>query len=114
VSVTESDTTPAVDMDHWRLPTVDLYESTSTVLSALQEKGLYRESIVAPICSRSEDVIEPLVKPQWHANCKEMAMKANAVNNRVENRSSRAYFRVPFSFPLVGVYDICKNFIMQR
>ena len=27
-------------------------------------------------CSRSKDVIEPLLKPQWYANCKDMAEKA--------------------------------------
>ena len=62
------------------------FDARTAVLSALQEKGLYRgckdNPMVVPICSRSKDVIEPLLKPQWYVNCKEMARKAiDAVNN---------------------------------
>ena len=28
------------------------------------------------VCSRSGDVIEPLLKPQWWVNCKTMAARA--------------------------------------
>lgn len=27
------------------------------------------------ICSRSTDVVEPLIKPQWYVNCKTMAQE---------------------------------------
>ncbi len=27
-------------------------------------------------CSRSKDVIEPLLKPQWYVNCTDMARRA--------------------------------------
>lgn len=34
------------------------------------------------ICSRSNDVVEPLIKPQWYVNCKGMAKEAlDAVTN---------------------------------
>ena len=29
------------------------------------------------ICSRSKDVIEPMLKPQWYVSMKEMAVQAN-------------------------------------
>ncbi|TGZ52897.1 Uncharacterized protein DBV15_11843 [Temnothorax longispinosus] len=32
--------------------------------------------MVIPICSRSKDVVEPLVKPQWYVKCDEMAAQA--------------------------------------
>jgi len=62
------------------------FSARTALLSALQDKGLYRGSkdnpMVVPICSRSKDVIEPLLKPQWYVNCKEMARKAiDAVNS---------------------------------
>jgi len=62
------------------------FDARTALLSALQEKGLYRgckdNPMVVPICSRSKDIIEPLLKPQWYVNCKEMARKAiDAVNN---------------------------------
>ncbi|KAL1565987.1 Valine--tRNA ligase, mitochondrial 1 [Salvia divinorum] len=47
------------------------------VTQALKEKGLYRgdknNEMRLKICSRSEDVVEYLVKPQWYVNCKGMA-----------------------------------------
>ncbi|PVD22509.1 hypothetical protein C0Q70_18323 [Pomacea canaliculata] len=51
------------------------FDARKAVLKALQEKGLYRETkenpMVVPI--RSKDVIEPLLKPQWYVDCKQMA-----------------------------------------
>ena len=37
-------------------------------------------------CSRSKDVIEPVVRPQWWVNCKEMAAKSVAAvrNNELK------------------------------
>ncbi|OIT30910.1 valine--trna ligase, mitochondrial 1 [Nicotiana attenuata] len=43
-------------------------------------KGLYRgakdNEMRLGICSRSNDVVEPLIKPQWFVNCKNMAKQA--------------------------------------
>lgn len=56
------------------------FDARKAVLEALQEKGLYRETkdnpMVVPMCSRSKDVIEPLLKPQWYVNCTDMADRA--------------------------------------
>lgn len=45
------------------------FHARKAVLAALQEKGLYRgtddHAMVVPMCSRSKDVVEPLIKPQW-------------------------------------------------
>ncbi|CAM2712453.1 unnamed protein product [Rotaria socialis] len=50
------------------------------LLVDLKERGLYRDSkeneMVLPICSRSKDIIEPLLKPQWYVNCKTMAERS--------------------------------------
>ncbi|TPP57822.1 Valyl tRNA synthetase [Fasciola gigantica] len=47
---------------------------------ALEALGLFRgerdNPMVVPICSRSKDVIEPLLKPQWYMRCQEMADQA--------------------------------------
>ena len=29
-----------------------------------------------PICTRTGDIVEPLLKPQWYVDCKEMAARA--------------------------------------
>lgn len=56
------------------------FDARKAVLKALKERGLFKEvkdtETVLPICSRSKDVIEPLLKSQWYVNCKEMAARA--------------------------------------
>ncbi|KAK3579108.1 hypothetical protein CHS0354_022128 [Potamilus streckersoni] len=56
------------------------FEARKAVLEALKAKGLYRETkdnpMVVPMCSRSKDVIEPLLKPQWYVDVKDMSAKA--------------------------------------
>ncbi|CAL4062786.1 unnamed protein product [Meganyctiphanes norvegica] len=57
-----------------------------TILKALTDLGLYRgsraHSMTVPRCSRTNDIIEPRLRPQWFVNCKSMAKAAIAA---VEN-----------------------------
>ncbi|XP_007532396.1 valine--tRNA ligase, mitochondrial isoform X1 [Erinaceus europaeus] len=50
------------------------------ILSALREQGLFRgfqnHPMVLPICSRSGDVIEYLLKSQWFVRCQKMGEQA--------------------------------------
>ncbi|KAM9591800.1 valine--tRNA ligase, mitochondrial isoform 2-T2 [Morphnus guianensis] len=50
------------------------------VMAALAERGLYRgaqdHAMTLPMCSRSGDVIEYLLKSQWFLRCREMAERA--------------------------------------
>ncbi|XP_025115112.1 valine--tRNA ligase-like isoform X2 [Pomacea canaliculata] len=50
------------------------------VCLALKDLGLYRgempHDMMLPLCSRSGDVIEPLLKEQWFLNCKDLADQA--------------------------------------
>lgn len=45
------------------------FDCRKKILVKLQELGLYRETVnnpmVVPFCSRSKDVVEPMIKPQW-------------------------------------------------
>lgn len=56
------------------------FEARKRVVQRLEEMGLFVEKKgypqVIPRCSRSGDVIEPMVKSQWWLDCKEMAAKA--------------------------------------
>ncbi|KAL4154649.1 hypothetical protein PRNP1_006766 [Phytophthora ramorum] len=58
------------------------YDARIAVEKALEAKGLYHgkedNKMRLGICSRSGDVIEPLVKPQWFVNCDQMAKDAMA------------------------------------
>ncbi|CAJ0948834.1 unnamed protein product [Ranitomeya imitator] len=56
------------------------FEARKAVLQALKDKGLFKEikdnPMVVPICSRSKDIVEPLLKPQWYVQCDAMGKKA--------------------------------------
>ena len=58
------------------------FGARAAVLAALGEKGLLRGKAENPmrlgLCSRSKDVIEPMIKPQWWVACKGMAADACA------------------------------------
>lgn len=58
------------------------YEVRKTIVEFLEKKGLFRGSKPNPmnlgLCSRSKDVIEPLMRPQWWVNCTSMAERAKA------------------------------------
>ena len=51
------------------------------MLAALTEKGLYRETkdnpMVVPVCNRSKDIVEPIIKPQWYVKCGDMAVEVS-------------------------------------
>ncbi|CAM6095914.1 unnamed protein product [Calypogeia fissa] len=58
------------------------FDARVAVQKALTEKGLYRGKAENPmrlgVCSRTNDVIEPMIKPQWYVRCDGMAKEACA------------------------------------
>lgn len=58
------------------------FDARSKVIEQLKEKGLFVDQkdneMTIPLCSRSGDIIEPLLKPQWYVNQQEMAKDAIA------------------------------------
>uniref|UniRef100_A0A8D0AM51 Valine--tRNA ligase n=1 Tax=Sander lucioperca TaxID=283035 RepID=A0A8D0AM51_SANLU len=56
------------------------FEARKAVLQALMDKGHFKEikdnPMVVPVCSRSKDIVEPLLKPQWYVNCTDMGKQA--------------------------------------
>ncbi|KAI8024569.1 hypothetical protein LOK49_LG03G00185 [Camellia lanceoleosa] len=56
------------------------FKAREVVTKAIQKKGLYRDAknneMRLGICSRSNDVVEPLIKPQWYVNYNSMAKQA--------------------------------------
>lgn len=62
------------------------FDARKAVLNKLKELGLYKDTVnnamVIPVCSRSKDIVEPLIKPQWYVKCDGMAQSAiDAVKN---------------------------------
>lgn len=56
------------------------FKARVALIDALNEKGLYRgaqkNEMSLGICSRSNDVVEPMIKPQWFVDCNSMAKVA--------------------------------------
>ncbi|KAK2844778.1 hypothetical protein Q5P01_011437 [Channa striata] len=56
------------------------FEARKEVLQALKGRGQFKEikdnPMVVPVCSRSKDIVEPLLKPQWYVNCTDMGKEA--------------------------------------
>jgi valyl-tRNA synthetase len=56
------------------------FEARKTIEEALKAKGLWvgkkSHTMRLGLCSRSKDIIEPYLKPQWWMNCKELADKS--------------------------------------
>lgn len=66
------------------------FEARGAVVAALQKLGLFRgeseNPMAVPICSRTQDVVEPLLRPQWFVRCAELARGASAAVRRGELR----------------------------
>nr|XP_045599154.1 valine--tRNA ligase-like [Procambarus clarkii] len=62
------------------------FTARQAVIDALTVMELYRGSrahpMMVPRCSRTQDVIEPLLKPQWFIRCSDMAAEAINVVRR--------------------------------
>ncbi|CAI9595211.1 unnamed protein product [Staurois parvus] len=79
VSVIGEDGTMTQASGDW-IQGVKRFDAREKIVAALKEKKLYRgeseHSMVLPVCSRSGDVIEHLLKNQWFVNCEKMAQRA--------------------------------------
>lgn len=65
---------------------VNRFDARIKIVERLKENGLFEDEenydIVLPFCSRTNDIIEPMVKKQWWMKCKELGRKAcDAIRN---------------------------------
>jgi valyl-tRNA synthetase len=87
------------------------FDARKAVKEALEKKGLYRGTqdnpMVVPICTRSKDIIEPMLKPQWYVQCKEMAERAaESVRSKELNIIPSAHEKTWFNW-MEGIRDWC-------
>lgn len=56
--------------DYGKFTGMKRFHARKAVLEELKSLGLFVEikdnQMVVPICSRSKDIVEPLIKPQWY------------------------------------------------
>uniref|UniRef100_A0A182R972 valine--tRNA ligase n=1 Tax=Anopheles funestus TaxID=62324 RepID=A0A182R972_ANOFN len=66
------------------------YEARETLMDYLTKLSLVRgvrpHTMLLPLCSRSKDVVELLLRPQWFIRCREMAQRAMAAVERDNNK----------------------------
>ncbi|KAI4369500.1 hypothetical protein MLD38_017935 [Melastoma candidum] len=66
------------------------FKARLAVTEALKEKGFYRgaknNEMRLGVCSRTNDVVEPLIKPQWYVNCGIMGKQALDAATSEENK----------------------------
>lgn len=87
------------------------FAARKQVLAALKQLGLYRDTkdnpMVVPLCSRSKDVIEPMLKVQWYVNCSGMAAKAvDAVKTSALKLIPESHNKIWFNW-LEKIHDWC-------
>ncbi|XP_034710261.1 valine--tRNA ligase, mitochondrial 1 isoform X2 [Vitis riparia] len=66
------------------------FKAREAVVAALHKKGLYKgakdNEMRLGLCSRTKDVVEPLIKPQWYVSCSGIANEALDAVMDDENR----------------------------
>lgn len=87
------------------------FDARNAVIKALKEKGLFKEvkdnKMSLGICSRSGDVIEPLLKPQWWVNCKQMAARSLKAAQTGELKIVPEMHKVTWERWLENIQDWC-------
>jgi hypothetical protein len=83
-------------------------------------KGLYKDTtkneMSLGVCSRTGDLVEPMIKPQWFANCNTMAKASlDAVRSKkieiVPQQYEQDWYRYIYYFLyLLVVVDLCHPF----
>ncbi|KAB5517774.1 hypothetical protein PHYPO_G00171030 [Pangasianodon hypophthalmus] len=90
---------------------VKRFDARERVISALMERKLFRgkrdHPMSLPICSRSGDVIEPLLKKQWFVRCEEMAQKAIQVVDDGELEIIPHFYTKTWKNWLTNISDWC-------
>jgi hypothetical protein len=88
------------------------YHVRNAVVKALQDEGLFIEAkdneMQIPVCNKSGDVIEQVLKPQWWVNCKPLAEEAVKVRIIWSTNLFNAVINAP-SFSHSGVIGRMDN-----
>ncbi|XP_070163843.1 valine--tRNA ligase isoform X2 [Polyergus mexicanus] len=87
------------------------FEARVAIIKELKERNLLisikDNPMVIPICSRSKDVVEPLVKPQWYVKCNEMAAEAKEAVNTGALKIIPEQFKKTWYIWMDGIRDWC-------
>uniref|UniRef100_A0A1B0D104 Valine--tRNA ligase n=1 Tax=Phlebotomus papatasi TaxID=29031 RepID=A0A1B0D104_PHLPP len=95
----------------WEFTGMKRFVCRVKVLERLKEMGLYRNTenhpMVVPMCSRSKDIVEPMIKPQWYVKCDEMAEKAKEAVRSGELKIIPESHTKTWFYWMEGIRDWC-------
>lgn len=87
------------------------FDCRKVILERLKSLNLYKETknnpMVIPVCSRSKDIVEPLIKPQWYVKCSEMAASATEAVKSGELKIVPEYHEKTWYHWMDGIRDWC-------
>lgn len=87
------------------------FDARQLVIDELKRKGFFMKQednpMIIPLCSRSGDVIEPLLKPQWWVSQKSMAKTAIDIVEKGEIRFSSSNTKNDYFRWLENIQDWC-------
>lgn len=87
------------------------FDARKAVVEDLTSLGLYRDCVdnpmVVPVCSRSKDIVEPLLKAQWYVDCTNMAKEALEVVRDEKIRIIPDLYRKTWENWMNGIRDWC-------
>ncbi|CAH1773981.1 unnamed protein product, partial [Owenia fusiformis] len=87
------------------------FEARYRVANALKELGLLKEirshPMSLPVCSRSGDIIEPRLKPQWYVDCNNMAKNAVEAIETKELKLYPEFYEKVWNEWLKNIKDWC-------
>ncbi|XP_048472476.1 valine--tRNA ligase, mitochondrial [Rhincodon typus] len=110
ISTFNEDGTMATEAGHW-LQGMKRFDAREQVLAALSERGLFRgmkdHSMVLRLCSRSGDVVEPLLRSQWYVQCRDLAQRAMEALDREELTFVPSSFQKTWRSWLSNISDWC-------
>lgn len=97
--------------DYGKFTRMKRFEARLAILKELTERnlliGIKDNPMVIPICSRSKDVVEPLVKPQWYVKCDEMAAQAREAVSSGALKVIPEQFKKTWYIWMDGIRDWC-------
>lgn len=97
--------------DYGKFTGMKRFHARKAIIEALTEKNLLVEikdnPMVVPMCSRSKDIVEPMIKPQWYVKCDDMAKDAMNVVNSGELKIIPEQHKKTWDHWMTGIQDWC-------
>ncbi|XP_016841334.1 valine--tRNA ligase isoform X1 [Nasonia vitripennis] len=87
------------------------FHARKEIIKELTTRNLFVEikdnPMFVPVCSRSKDIVEPLIKPQWYIKCDEMAASATEAVKSGELKIIPEQFKKTWYYWMEGIRDWC-------